>query len=100
MSSSTCWMASTGVAGFSDTPAFLPSDLISWIVRCRCGPASGWTVMMSAPALANSGTNRSTGEIIRCTSKTLAECGRSAFTTPGPMVRFGTKCPSITSMWM
>ena len=27
-------------------------------------------------------------------------CGRSAFTTAGPMVRLGTKCPSITSTWI
>jgi hypothetical protein len=30
----------------------------------------------------------------------LALCGRSAFTTIGPMVRLGTKCPSMTSMWI
>ena len=43
---------------------------------------------------------RSTGEIIRWTSNGLAVCGRSAFTTAGPIVRLGTKCPSITSMWI
>ncbi len=40
------------------------------------------------------------GAIIRCTSKTFFECGRSAFTTSGPMVMLGTKCPSMTSTWI
>jgi hypothetical protein len=42
----------------------------------------------------------STGEIIRWTSNGLAVCGRSAFTTAGPMEMLGTKCPSITSTWI
>ena len=64
------------------------------------GPASGWTVMMSAPASANASRKVSTGEIIRWTSNGFCVCGRSAFTTAGPMVRLGTKWPSITSMWI
>jgi hypothetical protein len=56
--------------------------------------------MMSAPAAANASRNKSIGEIIRWTSNGLAECGRSAFTTPGPMVMFGTKWPSMTSTWI
>ena len=43
-----------------------------WTVRWRCGPASGWTVMMSAPASAKASRNGSTGEIIRWTSNGLA----------------------------
>jgi len=39
----------------------------------------------------------STGEIIRCTSKGRFEWGLSARTTSGPMVRFGTKWPSMMS---
>ena len=61
-------MIESGVPGLSDRPAFLPSDLMSWTVRCGCAPASGWKVMMSAPAWANSATKGSTGAIIRCTS--------------------------------
>ena len=38
-------MTLSGVDGFSDTPAFLPSDLISCSERCRCGPASAWMVI-------------------------------------------------------
>ena len=34
------------------------------------------------------------------TSRGLAVCGRSAFTTAGPKVMLGTKCPSITSIWI
>ena len=81
---------STEVEGFSATPAFLPSDLMCCSERCRCGPASSWMVMMSAPASAKSGMKKSTGVIIRCTSMILFVCGRKAFTTAGPMVRLGT----------
>ena len=56
--------------------------------------------MMSAPASAKAGDKGSTGEIIRWTSNGSGEYGRSAFTTAGPMVMLGTKCPSITSIWM
>ncbi len=44
--------------------------------------------------------NASQGAIIRCTSNSFLECGRSAFTMSGPMVMFGTKCPSMTSTWI
>src|SRR5690242_2082754 len=81
-------------------PACFPSALIACTVRCTCGPASGWTVMMSAPASANDSSHISTGLTIRWTSNGLVVCGRSALTTPGPMVRLGTKCPSITSTWI
>ncbi len=52
--------------------------------------------MMSAPASAKSGTMRSTGLTIRCTSIVAGvpsgrvACGRSALQTIGPIVRFGT----------
>ena len=98
MSSSSTSTADGGVAGLSDTPAFLPWDLISWIVRCRWGPASGCTVMMSAPALAKSAMNWSTGAIIKWTSNTSLVWGRIACTTGAPMVMLGTKWPSITSI--
>ncbi len=39
----------------------------------------------------------SAGAIIRCTSKIASVWRRRAFTTAGPMVIFGTKCPSMTS---
>ena len=67
----TCSIVSTGVPGFIVTPAFLPSARIACSERCRCGPASTWTVMMSAPALAKASRCGSTGAIIRCTSKRL-----------------------------
>ena len=50
------------------TPAFLPSARIACSERCRCGPASTCTVMMSAPALAKASRCGSHGAIIRCTS--------------------------------
>src|SRR5436189_768296 len=37
---------------------------------------------------------------MRCTSKGLWLCLRSAFTTIGPIVRLGTKWLSITSTWI
>src|SRR5262245_49576774 len=53
--------------------------------------------MVSAPAVAKASMKGSAGAIIRCTSSTFLVCGRIAFTTPGPMVMLGTKCPSMTS---
>ncbi len=47
---------SSGVCGLSTTPAFFPSDRICWIVRWRCGDASTWTLITSAPAFAKSST--------------------------------------------
>src|SRR5262245_44308269 len=53
--------------------------------------------MVSAPAAANASMKGSAGAIIRCTSSTFLVWGRIAFTTPGPMLMLGTKCPSMTS---
>ena len=52
--------------------------------------------MTSAPALANASAIASTGSTIRWTSigtglpSALAACGRIAWQTIGPIVRFGT----------
>src|SRR4051794_19494395 len=73
---------------------------MSWMVRWTCGPASGWNEMVSAPASTKAGTSGSTGLTMRCTSNGSLLCGRSAFTTTGPMVRLGTKWLSITSTWI
>ena len=56
-------------------------------------PGSACTEMMSAPALAKSATRSSGSTIIRWQSSTLSVTGRSASTTRGPMVMFGTKAP-------
>ena len=58
----------TGVAGFKTRPALQPCSLMSAMVRSTCSEASGWKLMMPAPALANCGTMASTGFTIRCTS--------------------------------
>ena len=50
--SSTAATASAGVPGFRATPARLPRERMSCRERCRCGPASAWTMMWSAPASA------------------------------------------------
>mmetsp|Transcript_13146 Transcript_13146/g.31149 ORF Transcript_13146/g.31149 Transcript_13146/m.31149 type:complete len:212 (+) Transcript_13146:534-1169(+) len=97
--SSTYSMVSIGVAGLRTTPASQPRSLIWLTTRCRwmVDDCSAWTLMMSAPALAKSGTRCSGSTIIRCTSRTLSVTGRRASTTRGPMVMFGTKRPSMTS---
>ncbi|MNT41528.1 hypothetical protein D3C72_1778890 [compost metagenome] len=60
------------------------------MVRSTWRLASGWKLMMLAPALANMGISASTGSTIRCTSMGMDTCGRIASHTSGPMVRFGT----------
>ena len=46
--------ASTGVPGLIASPARQPASRIAARVRWRCGSASAWIVIESAPALANS----------------------------------------------
>ena len=75
----------SGVAGLNTSPALQPHSLISAIVRSTCSEASGWKLMMLAPALANSGMMRSTGLTIRCTSIGSFVRGRSDAQTSGPM---------------
>ena len=61
------------------------------MVRSTCSVASGWNEMYVAPALAKSGTMRSTGFTMRCTSiGAVMPSLRNASHTIGPMVRFGT----------
>ena len=86
-----------GVPGSSATPARRPRSRIVCSVRSRCGPASGCTVRMSAPASAKALRYGSAGAIIRWTSSTVLTCGRIACTNCGPKVMLGTKCPSMTS---
>ncbi len=80
-----------GEAGFSTMPGLQPCSRISPIVRSTCSLASGWKVIHVAPALAKSGTMRSTGFTIRCTSiGAVMPAFLSASHTSGPIVRFGT----------
>src|SRR5438552_1532191 len=86
------------VAGFSAAPAFtgrprLPaSSRIEVSVRC--------TVSMSAPRSANSARYFSGSTIIRCRSSGSRVRLRIASRIGKPMLMFGTKRPSITSMWI
>jgi hypothetical protein len=98
-SSSTFSIASGGVAGFSTTPALAPSLRICCSERERCGPASGWTAMIAAPASWKAARKGSAGAIIRCTSSGMETRWPMAFTASGPMVMLGTKRPSMTSTW-
>ena len=90
-----------GVDGLSATAGLAPAARICCRVRCRCGQASTWTAMRvgarlgevarrSARARRSSGARRAAARSRACT----------ASTTSGPMVRLGTKRPSITSTWM
>ena len=94
------------MAGFSAAPAFtgaprLPaSSRMLTSVRCRCGHASTWTVSMSAPRAANSGRYFSGSTIMRCRSSGSRVRLRIASRIGNPIEMFGTKRPSITSMWI
>src|SRR5579864_3346237 len=93
-SSSIC----TGVAGLMTTAGSHPCDAINCSVRFRCTQASWCTEIQLAPASANAPIKSSGFSIIKWQSKgALAMVFRSEATTGGPIVRFGTKCPSITS---
>ena len=81
---------SSGVAGLNTSPALQPCSWMRPIVRSMCSDASGWKLMYDAPAAAKSGTIRSTGFTIRCTSIGTLACGLIAAQTSGPIVRLGT----------
>src|SRR5882724_9668456 len=82
------------------TVALLPSALMRCTVRCRLSLPSQWTRNESEPAAANSSRKKSGSEIIRCVSRGRCVTRRRDWTIAGPMERFGTKCPSITSTWI
>ena len=89
-----------GVSGLRATPA---ESLRSRSQRRHSRGSlrlSMWKVMWSAPARANGSRNRSGSVIMRWTSRGSRVTRRSAFTTAGPRVRFGTKCPSMMSTWI
>src|SRR5882724_5460302 len=98
------WMMSSstadGVAGLMATAARLPSVLILCTVRCKLLLPSQWTRNESEPAAANSSRKKSGSEIIRWISRGRCVTRRRDWTIAGPMLRFGTKCPSITSTWI
>src|SRR3984885_11422843 len=98
--SSTSSSVLTGVAGLITTPARQSWLLIRQRVRFKWRQASWCTEIQSAPASANAGMNSSGFSIIRWQSRGNSVTRRSDFTTGGPMVRLGTKCPSIISTWM
>ena len=56
--------------------------------------------MIGAGPLAKSARQRSGSTIIRCTLSGFCVQRRTASTTTGPIVIFGTKRPSITSTWI
>ena len=99
-SPSTSSIADSGVAGLSTTAGFAPecADLLQRAVQVRarldvhadrCAPRPSRSRRRSAPARRSSGARRAAAW-----SRL-----RTASTTTGPMVMFGTKRPSITSTW-
>ena len=92
--------ADTGVFGFRATAAIFPA---SWIMAtARTSPSSSstsaCTFTRSAPASMNQGISSRGLSIMRCTSQTRDVAGLSDFNSGTPMVRLGTKWPSMTSM--
>ena len=81
-------------------PGCAPQLRTSCRERLRCTTDSACTLMCVAPAAANFSMNSSGLSIIRCASMGSAVTLRTASTVIGPMVRLGTKCPSITSTWI
>ena len=75
---------SSGVAGLNTSPALHPQSWIRPIVRSTCSEASGWKLMIEAPAFAKSGTMRSTGFTIRWTSIGTVACGFSRLADERP----------------
>src|SRR2546422_6508454 len=90
---------SNGVAGFRTTPGLTPASRIARIVAGTSWSLSRWTVRSSTPASANGFTNSCGCVTIRWASSGTWVSGRIDFTMAGPIVRLGTKWPSITSMW-
>ena len=91
-------MASNGVSGLAANPTLSPSSRI-WAISSAVRPTSTCTVQPSAPASRNGSRYRAGSVIIRWVSKNRSVCSRSDETTGGPMVRLGTKRPSMTSTW-
>src|SRR6185437_3282990 len=88
---------SSGMDGFTATPARQPNSLMRQIWRCRWGATSACSVSVAAPAAANVSKYRSGSMTIMCTSSGSSVIPRSVSITLAPNVRLGTKRPSITS---
>src|SRR5215510_10757577 len=89
-----------GVAGLMTTLARLPNTLMRCRVRCRLFLPSQWTRNASEPASVNSSRNKSGSVIIRWISNGKRVTRRSDSMIGVPIEMFGTKCPSMTSIWM
>ena len=92
--------ASAGVSGLMARPALLPAARMASITAAGSSSASRWKTTTSLPASANASTYCSGRLIIRWLWYGSWECGRTASTTTGPMVRLRTKWPSMTSRWI
>src|SRR5437867_2110979 len=90
---------SNGVAGFRTTPGRIPASRIARIVARTSWSLSTWTVRSSTPASTNAFTKSCGCVTIRWASNGTLVRGRIDLTMAGPIVRLGTKWPSITSMW-
>ena len=90
----------SGMVGSSTTPGRPPDSRIICTVRWRCGQISTWIASRSAP-----GEGEVRDVAFRVLDHQVHARGRrvdvrAAWTTSGPMVMFGKKCPSMTSTWI
>src|SRR5437667_336179 len=90
---------SNGVAGFRTTPGRIPASRIFRRVARTSWSLSTWTVRSSTPASAKACTKSCGCVTIKWASKGTLVSARIDLTIAGPIVRLGTKWPSITSMW-
>ena len=93
-------MLSIGVEGLSVTPAFAPEFKMTFRVRSKWRTDSTCTIISSHPASMNIGDKRSGSSTIKCASKGISTLFLHEATVSGPIVRFGTKFPSIMSQWI
>ena len=95
---------STGTSGLIASPAFAPQALIIPMISFGSLPAwsaaSRWKLIRFAPHLANLSMYLSGLMIIRWTSIGTVTALAIASITGNPNEMFGTRLPSITSMWI
>ncbi len=93
--------ADTGVLGLRATAALHPASWIMATARTSSSSVStsACTFTRSAPASMNQGISVRGLSIMRCTSQTSEVAALSCFSSGTPMVRLGTKWPSMTSIW-
>ena len=91
--------ADSGVPGLTARPAARPASRMARSVGAIGSSISTWNVIESQPASRYSSMYRPGSLIIRWASNGSSVRGRRCLMVFAPNVRFGTKCPSMTSRW-